>query len=151
MGAADTTDPSGPLSWRDVYKAVNESEARIVEAIRDAVKPLNERQNDHETRIRNLEVHGSVEAQAALAEVRSLAIRHDADKAASTLRHEADIVAGRGRIDTLEDRIIAYDARERGILATVTTGQRFVIVIASVLSIILTLLTLVNIVDGRTL
>jgi Arc/MetJ-type ribon-helix-helix transcriptional regulator len=140
----------GPLSWRDVYKAVHESEARVVEAIRDAVKPLNERQNDHEQRIRSLEVHGSVEAQAALAEVRALAIKHEADIASRALLHEADVVKGRGRIDALEDRINAYDAREKGVLATITFGQKVIIVLGAVLGAVLAVLNIANIASGAT-
>jgi agmatine/peptidylarginine deiminase len=73
-------DPSAPLSWRDVYRAVNESETRIVAAITDATKPIISLQSDHEQRLRDLELHGSSEAREAKRSVDALWIKHDALK-----------------------------------------------------------------------
>jgi hypothetical protein len=61
MAGETVADPSGPLSWRDVYRAVEKSEASIVAAIDAAVRPLTDRQNDHELRLRALEQHNQRE------------------------------------------------------------------------------------------
>ena len=72
------------VSWRDIYRAVSESEIRIVAAINTAVGPLSAASQDHEQRIRHIEVEcakardheerirsvelgGSKEAQEAMA------------------------------------------------------------------------------------
>lgn len=55
MGNEVDTTEHGPLSWRDVYKAVGESEERIVAAIGAAVAPITARQIDHEGRLRAIE------------------------------------------------------------------------------------------------
>lgn len=44
-----------PLSWRDVYKATNESKAEVLEAIFELKKDIAKVTDDHEDRIRLLE------------------------------------------------------------------------------------------------
>ena len=51
MADDDVTAISGPLSWRDVYQAVGESERRVVNAIENAVSPLSATLRDHEARL----------------------------------------------------------------------------------------------------
>ena len=46
---------AGPLSWRDVYRAVGESETRVVAAIATAVAPLATALQDHEKRLGDVE------------------------------------------------------------------------------------------------
>jgi len=84
MSAGDgddvTVDHGSPLSWRDVYKAVNESEARIVQAVRDATAPIATAQADHENRLRKLETEGSSLSQAISRSTAALWVKHDALK-----------------------------------------------------------------------
>lgn len=48
-------EQSGPLSWRDVYRAVNDSETRVVAAVAAAVAPLAKTLVDHEIRLDRIE------------------------------------------------------------------------------------------------
>jgi hypothetical protein len=50
---------SGPLSWRDVYQAVKDSEQRITALIQSSVGPISKASEDHERRLRVLEEVGS--------------------------------------------------------------------------------------------
>jgi hypothetical protein len=53
---SDSAEQSaGPLSWRDVYRAVGESETRVVAAIAQAVAPLATALQDHEQRLGDVE------------------------------------------------------------------------------------------------
>lgn len=52
----DHDNNSGPLSWRDVYRAVSESEDRVIAAIKDAIAPLTASAADHEARLRVVEI-----------------------------------------------------------------------------------------------
>ena len=49
----------GPLSWRDVYTAVRDSEDRVVRAIKEAVSPVWEDVRDQERRLRVMEQGGA--------------------------------------------------------------------------------------------
>jgi hypothetical protein len=51
----DFGKPNGPLSWRDVYRAVEESERRILKALADGLLPLQQNSSDHERRLRMIE------------------------------------------------------------------------------------------------
>ncbi len=51
----DTPHEAGPLSWRDVYTAVRDSEDRVVKAIGDAVAPVWDASKDHDRRLREME------------------------------------------------------------------------------------------------
>ena len=55
----DTPYPNGPLSWRDVYTAVRDSEDRVVKAIKEAVAPVWDETKDHDRRIRAMELGGA--------------------------------------------------------------------------------------------
>jgi hypothetical protein len=48
-----------PLSWRDVYRAVGESEARVLRAVGDLGSRVLGVQSDHETRLRVVETRSS--------------------------------------------------------------------------------------------
>jgi len=48
-------DPSSPLSWRDVYRAVGDSKTDIIAALNAAVEPLVRQTADHEERLRTIE------------------------------------------------------------------------------------------------
>lgn len=73
----------GPLSWRDVYTAVGESERRVIAALNAAILPLTISTSDHETRIRAIEGQGSPQARLAEASVLALGLRVTAIEAAN--------------------------------------------------------------------
>lgn len=79
MASNHEDDSSGvqmaTVTWRDIYKAVEGSEARIIATIKAAVEPLTSSVKDHEDRIRYLELNGSSEAKEALHGVEGLIIR----------------------------------------------------------------------------
>lgn len=117
----------GPLSWRDVYKAVGDSEERIVKAIHDATKPIAERQLDHEARLRAIET-------GTLPWVNKLEV-----DAAATHNEQ-----GR-RIGDLETAVGTFRDRERGILSTLNFGQRLLLSAIAVVGIILSFLNFITI------
>lgn len=49
------TNGTGPLSWRDVYKAVGDSEERLLRAFDDLRATVTGSTLDHETRLRRIE------------------------------------------------------------------------------------------------
>lgn len=108
-------DNAGPLSWRDVYRAVAESEVRIVAAINTAVAPLTASSADHEGRIRSLELGGSNEAKEANKAIAALTLR----------------------VAALELEENTLMAREKGILATLSAGQKTVLLLASIVGMAL--------------
>jgi hypothetical protein len=55
----ETPAGQGPLSWRDVYTAVRDSEDRVVTAIKEAVAPLWDGVRDQERRLRTMEQGGA--------------------------------------------------------------------------------------------
>jgi hypothetical protein len=118
------TAGDGPLSWRDVYRAVNESEERILKAISDAVAPLGQASRDHEERIRAIETGN-------LAWV--LKVREAADKT-----HE-----GQGRrIGELENQVNFLTNRESGILSTLGAGRAVILVVVAVAGLVIALTNL---------
>ncbi len=115
---------TGAVTWRDIYRAVAESEVRIVAAINTAVAPLAASSNDHEQRIRALEVHGSPRLQEFERE------------------REANVVAMRtvqagleARIHVLEADNDVLKARASGILSTLSAGQKTILLLAAVAGI----------------
>lgn len=50
-----TTNGTGPLSWRDVYKAVGDAESRLLKAIDDLRATVTGSTMDHEARLRKVE------------------------------------------------------------------------------------------------
>ena len=133
------------VSWRDIYRAVAESEVRVVAAINAAVQPLNISASDHEMRIRHIEVEcakaqdheqrmraieqgGSPEAQEAAESVKALGVKHAMDYAALDVRMLA--------IERIET---ALEGRQSGIMATLNATQRTVILVAAILGMALTI------------
>jgi hypothetical protein len=55
----DESQSNGPLSWRDVYRAVGDSETRLLAALDKWGHELKEDFADHETRLRIIEDSGT--------------------------------------------------------------------------------------------
>ena len=97
------------LSWRDVYKAVGESEERIIKTIRELVDGLGVSRDDHEARLRMVE-HGLIVHQS--------------------LPAHAQIEV---RVKATEDDIKVMKAERAGILSTLSAAQKLVLLTTSVL------------------
>lgn len=110
-------DPSGPLSWRDVYRAVGESEQRIIGALNTAVLPLTQAQADHEARLRRVE--------AEVASVPTMKV----DETALALR-----------VTSLEQR----SNREQGVFATFGAGRSFILAAGAVAGPIIAIVALIS-------
>jgi len=108
----DTPTNGAALSWRDVYKAVGESEGRVVAAINDLGSRLGASVSDHEARIR------AVEAQTAL--VGPLKV----EETALSLR-----------VTALE----THNSRESGVFATFSGGQKAIVTLIVVASFLITI------------
>ena len=121
-GMHTSHDPSGPLSWRDVYRAVNESEQRIIRAVNDAVGPLAAARTDHEVRIRALEIGGSPHAQQLQRDVDAQGIRITAAEKAQ------DLAA----------------AKAGGIISTFSATQKFILTMAAAAGVIIAVLDLIS-------
>lgn len=104
-------EPTGALSWRDVYKAVNESEKRIIDAIGTAVTPLKDASSDHENRIRSLEREGSVEAREAMRIAVNLETKHE----------------------TLASQVAFNTNRQQGMVAAMSVGKKFILLVISII------------------
>lgn len=85
------------LSWRDVYKAVSESEVRIIAAVHDSVQPLKNTSDDHEMRLRHFEQEGCKVAQEACRKAEAIGAKLDA----LTLVVNANTNARRGMLEAL--------------------------------------------------
>jgi hypothetical protein len=109
---------AAPLSWRDVYKAVGDSESRVIAAINAAVFPLASAAADHETRIRVLEAY----ANALPTAERAILI---------------------SRITGVEKQVATFLDREQGIFSTLGAGKTFIIVLAAVVSPLIALVSLI--------
>ena len=90
-------DAHAALSWRDVYKAVGDTEERIIAAIKESLAPLRIASEDHELRIRRLELEGSTEAKEAHRAANAIGVKLDA----LTLLVNANTDARKGMLDTL--------------------------------------------------
>lgn len=99
------------LSWRDVYKAVSESEVRIIAAVHDSVQPLRNASDDHEARMRHLENDGCKQAQEACRTATAIGVKLDA----LTLIVNANTAARQGMFDTL------------------SAGQKTILLVASII------------------
>lgn len=110
----EETPVAAPLSWRDVYKAVGDSETRIIAAVNAAVNPLTSASADHEARIRAIE-HVAPDA------VEALALARANDKAI--------------------DRILG---RESGIFSTLGAGKTTLVTVAACLGPILAMVALLS-------
>ncbi len=111
---------TSPLSWRDVYGAVKESEQRIIDKIETTVGPLRDGIGDHEQRIRALE-QGKTPWQT--------------ETTAAHARHGE-------RIGTVEREVAKFKDRESGILSTLSVGQKLIATVAIVVGIVLTALNI---------
>lgn len=85
MTAAEEPTPSDKVGFRDIYRAVGESESRIKEHISLVLLPITAAVADHETRLRTIEDNVAVDARSALKaatlladEQRALSARVDA-------------------------------------------------------------------------
>lgn len=66
-------DPTARVGFRDIYRAVGESEGRIVARLDSLVVTLNSTLSDHESRLRNIEQTAVLSASDAL----RLALDHE--------------------------------------------------------------------------
>lgn len=121
--------PVAPLSWRDIYRAVAESEVRIVAAINTAVGPVAAQAQDHEVRLRAIEQTGGPVSREALRQVQALGLKLD-----------NQII----RTDDLKHRLDTFDDREKGILATLSAGQKTLLLITAIIGGILSFSHLVE-------
>lgn len=124
MADSEDTDVtnSPALSWRDVYKAVNDSQVTILKAIEDATKPIALSQADHETRLRKLELEGSTEARDAKRSVDALWIKHDA----------------------LKVQVEANTNSRAGFLSALSAGQKVIVLLGTILGIVVSFIGLLN-------
>ena len=118
MGDEMATEQSGPLSWRDVYKAVGDSETRIIAKIDEAFADVSKKQDDHESRIRALEAGAAPPLASAASERASM----------------------RKQIEVLEDIVHGFTNRETGVFATLKGGQAIVLTLIVVASFVLSLI-----------
>jgi hypothetical protein len=115
------TGQTGPLSWRDVYTAVQKSEERIIGHIDDVVMPLSAAKDDHETRLRALE-QGITPWQIGLREAMA--------------EHGRRIGSVETNEETNRSAIAGSRAREIGVFATIKSGQAILLTIISVVSLV---------------
>jgi len=111
------TSQSGPLSWRDVYTAVNASKDDIIKHIDDAVTPIRTTQLDHEARLRMIE-QGQTPWQMA---------------STATGAKQGE------RIGLVEQAIKGFKDREGGVFMTLKGGQTLILFIAVIASFFLSL------------
>lgn len=109
---------TGRVGFRDIYRAVGESEARIISRIDNALSPLSASVADHESRLRDLERYS----------------------AALTQDERQDALA---RLAALEGKLSFFTNREIGIFSALGAGKTFLIVLAAVLSPIIAIVALI--------
>lgn len=117
MAGEPVTDPSSPLSWRDVYRAVGESEARVIASIQASVLPLTQAQADHEKRLR------AVESMAVTVPAMKI------EETALTLR-----------VTALEQ----HNQREQGVFTTLGAGKTAIMFVAACVGPVLAVIALVT-------
>ena len=107
--------PGGVLSWRDVYKAVGDSEERIIAAMKEAVGPLRVTADDHESRLRKLEMDGCAPARDATETANAVGTKLDA----LTIFVKANTDSRRGMFDTLGygQKVLLFTAGMIGMVA----------------------------------
>lgn len=125
MGEEEVVDHTGPLSWRDVYKAVGETEQRIIAAIREATGPIKVDVADHETRLRKIE-SGDLPWVNRLADDASRT-HSDQGKRVGDLETEIGVVKG---------DILGFKNRERWIITTLSGTQKVILGVAAVIGAI---------------
>lgn len=117
-----THDPASPLSWRDVYKAVGDSETRIIAAVKETIGQVSLTQADHELRIRAIESIGSIHAQSLQREMTALEIR----------------------LTAAEKFAEATVNREKGIFATFSVAQKFFLTFTACVGVIWVIIEIVS-------
>jgi hypothetical protein len=113
----DTPSNSPALSWRDVYKAVGESETRVVAAINDLATRLLNTTGDHENRLRVVEAQSS---QVPILKIEETALAV--------------------RVSALEN----HNQREQGVFTTLGAGKTFLLVLSGILSPIIAVVALIS-------
>jgi hypothetical protein len=138
--AEDPDTHVAPLSWRDVGRMVNESEVRIIAAIRESMDGLGKASVDHERRLRDIEATGG-----------SWGRHYEAVSAVTHIEQGRRIGELETGLATTKGVTDAFINREKGILATFSAGQKVVLTVvgivggtASVLAIISFLADLVS-------
>lgn len=111
-----------PTSWRDVYQLVQDVEARLTSRLDSIGIAQDRRNNDHELRIRKLEIEGSDEAKEAL-----LLAKEAASKA-----------------DTAKQIADAFTNREQGVFGTLGIQQKVLVTIFGALGALAILIDIVN-------
>lgn len=109
---------NGRVGFRDIYRAVGESEARIISRIDNALSPLTASVTDHEMRIRVLEQYSAALTQ---------------DERLSAL----------SRLSTLESKVSFFVDRESGVMSTLGAGKTFILILAALASPIIAMAALV--------
>ena len=101
----------GAASWRDVYTEVGKSEERVKLFLKEILGPIVDLQRDHESRLRNIELSGSKEAQEAISDIKAMGVRVTA----------VELVAA------------AFTQRERGIMAALSAGQKLILLVIAII------------------
>jgi hypothetical protein len=123
MSGEPTTEPNdGRVGFRDIYRAVNESESRIKEHMTLLLLPVVTQVADHENRIRTIETQGSDEARQALARTDLLDTR----------------------LTIVENAQNATVERRTGSLAILSAQRSFIILIGVIATLFLTILILLD-------
>lgn len=112
--------PDSRIGFRDIYRAVGESEARITTLINERFGALGKDVGDHETRIRVMEQ--AVMPIAVLSEARDKRI----EEVATLAQGAATIAAAAsGDVKSLKDT-------QHGVLATLSAGRQAIVLGLSV-------------------
>jgi hypothetical protein len=99
------------LSWRDVYKAVGDSEERIIAAMKETVRPLHLSSEDHEMRMRKLESDGCASSREAMRVASAVGLK----------------------LDALSLIVNTSTAARGGMFATLSAGQKVVLFAAAII------------------
>jgi len=120
MAEPTTHDQVSPLSWRDVYKAVGDSESRVIAAIEAAIAPVKAMVEGHEERVRSLEINAAAANTLVAA----------AGSSAATLALAVSVQDS--RIKTVENTLLTLTSRGAGVAATFTAAQKVVMVVIGI-------------------
>lgn len=116
---------TGRIGFRDIYRAVNESEARITTRINEAFNALTADAADHEARLRIIEA--AVLPLSVKAEARDRRIDH---------------------VETMSSAALAaiehYRSRDSGIFATLGAGKQAIVVGAAIVGGVVSVFNLVS-------
>lgn len=113
----DMTTPQPPdtrIGFRDIYRAVGESEARITSRINETFIALSKDAEDHEARIRTIEA--AVMPLAIMTETRDRRLAQVESVASEAM----------GALDH-------YRARDSGVFATLSAGKQIVLLTVSII------------------